>query len=178
MGFWGAEGKKGFSLVELLIVLALIGALLVIGVPALIGQLSHMRLTRGARDVAVELNAARLKAISQNTKYRLQFTLNSGVTPDTMKMVYWNGAAWVNDPTRPTREIPAGANITAPAVSFNVVFFPNGRAAYTDTIADNVTSTSVNICVHNSSNASDVMGIHAAGFSGNITVTSDCTAIP
>src|SRR3990170_1524723 len=95
--------EKGFSLVEILVVLAIAGAITLIGLPALVSQMSHIRLKRSARDVATEINYARVNAITRNTKYRVDFTLNAGSTPDTMGMSVYSGGAWGADATRAAR---------------------------------------------------------------------------
>ncbi len=75
----GTPSDHGFTVIELIVVLAV--ALIVMGValPNMISWLPNYRLSSGARQVAGDLQLARMKAISQNTKYRLNF----GVLPST-----------------------------------------------------------------------------------------------
>jgi len=70
----GTPSDHGFTVIELIVVLAV--ALIVMGValPNMISWLPNYRLSSGARQVAGDLQLARMKAISQNTKYRLRFT--------------------------------------------------------------------------------------------------------
>src|SRR3990170_7992876 len=75
--------SKGFSLVELLIVVALIGILMAIGTPYIVSQLSHIRLSRSVRDAATELNAGRLKAIAHNRLMAVDFTGGDTLFPPT-----------------------------------------------------------------------------------------------
>ncbi len=75
----GTPSDRGFTVIELMVVLGV--ALIVMGValPNMISWLPNYRLSSGARQVAGDLQLARMKAISQNTKYRLNF----GVLPST-----------------------------------------------------------------------------------------------
>ncbi len=162
--------NKGFSLVELLVVMAIIAVLAGVGIPAMLGRMSHMRLKRDARSVMTELNAARLKAIINNTKYRVIFTLNAS-TPDTYSLSVFNSGAWGDDATRPTMELSAGIDIIAPGSSFNVYFFPNGVA----TNADNPAATSISdICLSNTSEANDRMELDLDNSSGKVTIGTGC----
>ncbi len=158
---------KGFSLVEVLIVLALIAAMASIGIPAMIGRMSHMRLRRDARSVFSELNAARLKAITMNTKYRVEFTV-----PDTYSLSVWDtaGSSWGDDATQAERSLSDGIGITSPGANFSVYFFPNGTA----TNADSPMAVDVEICLTNSSDTSDKMELEVDGATGKVSITSGC----
>ena len=63
----------GFTIIELIVVLALAAIVMAIALPGLISWLPTYRLSAGARQVASDLQLARMKAISQNTKFRLNF---------------------------------------------------------------------------------------------------------
>ena len=157
--------NRGYSLSEVLVVMALISTIAVISGPALIGQMSHIRLKRAARDVTAELNAARFKAIAQNARYRVEFTLYaSASTPDAYSLSSWNAgtSAWEDYPTRPRRELPANTNITSPGESFNVEFRPNG------------TSTGAAICIQNTSETSDRMKLTVSTSTGQIVISTGC----
>lgn len=155
-------GSRGYSLVELLVVLGLAATLLAIGVPALIGQIKHLRLTRSVRDIAVELNAARLRAIAQNTRYRVSFTLNAAPTVDTYRLQYFDNASstWINETTHETKEVEPGIDIVDPNSSFTVDFWPQGRG------------TDEEICVQNT--ASDKMTVDVELAMGRITIENGC----
>lgn len=55
----------GFSLVELLVVIALIGLLAIWGVPALLNTLNRARLVGASKEIATMLQVARLEAIKK-----------------------------------------------------------------------------------------------------------------
>ena len=66
-------GQSGFSLIELLMVVALVGIVSVIGMP-LLGQISGaIELGEAARQVERELQSARMTAVSANQPVRVMF---------------------------------------------------------------------------------------------------------
>ena len=66
-------GQSGFSLIELLMVAALVGIVSVIGVP-LLGQMTgSIELGEAARQVERELQTARMAAVSANQPMRVMF---------------------------------------------------------------------------------------------------------
>ncbi|MFQ5465118.1 MAG: Tfp pilus assembly protein FimT/FimU [Thermodesulfobacteriota bacterium] len=157
--------KKGYSMIEVLVVLAVMATLVAIGTPAIVSLVTHQRVKRSARDVFTELNGARINAITQNTKYRLEFTLNtSPSTPDTFRLARWNKAtaAWEPDPRKSTMEVNPGIDIISPTASFNVEFFPNG------------TATAQSICLQNTSDATDRMKVDVQSSTGKLQIGSIC----
>lgn len=154
--------QRGFTLAELLITIALIAGMLAIGSPAILRQLSHLRLTRATRDISVELQAARLKAIAQNIPYRVSFTLNSYPTSDTYRLQLFSGGSWQNDATRAPRGLPDTVDITSPGSNFQTEFKPNG------------TGTAVDICVQNKKNSTDRMKINVSSFTGRVSIQTGC----
>jgi prepilin-type N-terminal cleavage/methylation domain-containing protein len=63
----------GFSLIDMLIVIALIGIIAGIAVPAWGNLAEGMKLASNARDVERELQTARLKAVTSNRPIRVRF---------------------------------------------------------------------------------------------------------
>lgn len=66
--------SKGFTLTEIMVTIGVAALLMGIAIPSFISWLPTLRLSDGARQVALELQEARMKAISQNTRFRLNFT--------------------------------------------------------------------------------------------------------
>ena len=67
------SGHSGFSLIELLMVVALVGIVAVIGLP-LLGQISGtIQLGEAARQLERELQSARMTAVSANQPVRVMF---------------------------------------------------------------------------------------------------------
>ena len=67
------RGVSGFTVMELVVVIALAMLVTGIAVPSLMAWLPTLRLSNAARQVATDLQVARMKAISQNTKFRINF---------------------------------------------------------------------------------------------------------
>ena len=61
-------GEAGFTLVELLVVIAVIGLMAVWGVPALLQMLNRIRLTGAAQECTIFMNRARSEAIKQGSR--------------------------------------------------------------------------------------------------------------
>lgn len=60
------RGEAGFSLIELLIVIALIAGMALWGVPAFLNTLSRVRVTSAARELATLMQVGRLEAIKRS----------------------------------------------------------------------------------------------------------------
>lgn len=158
--------SKGFTITELIIVIALIGIMMAIAAPSIISQITHLRLTRSVRDVVSELNAARFKAIAQNRRYQVEFTVNAGATPpDSYQLQFWNDAIadFADEPGRAAGVLEPGISITSPGgPTFTTVFNPNGSA------------TNTSICIDNTQKANDRMRITVRPATGMIEVSTGC----
>ncbi|HUQ89282.1 MAG TPA: prepilin-type N-terminal cleavage/methylation domain-containing protein [Vicinamibacterales bacterium] len=71
------RSERGYTLFELLIVLALIGIVTGISVPVFMESNKRSALWTGAEQIGATVRSARLKAISQNTAYRVVFNCPS-----------------------------------------------------------------------------------------------------
>jgi len=69
---------SGFSLVELVIVVSVVGIMAAIGIPGLLDWLPNYKLKGAARDLYSTLQLARLMAIRENTDVRVVFIENAG----------------------------------------------------------------------------------------------------
>lgn len=65
--------ERGFTVIELLAVIAIMLVIMAIAMPTFYYWLPTYRLSAGARQIAADMQLARMKAISQNTTYRLNF---------------------------------------------------------------------------------------------------------
>lgn len=73
----GRPYSRGFTLVEMMIVFGLIGILLIVAVPNISLFLSGYKLRGATREVATDLQYARLLAVKENRSYRVAFLENS-----------------------------------------------------------------------------------------------------
>jgi prepilin-type N-terminal cleavage/methylation domain-containing protein len=67
------RSERGYSMVELLITLGLIGVVSAISVPVFIESNARSSLWSGSEQLGASIRSARLKAISQNTAHRVTF---------------------------------------------------------------------------------------------------------
>lgn len=68
-----ATDTSGFSLVEIIAVVALIGIMAAMALPGVLSEVDSLKLGMAARAVQSELQAARLKAVQANTYMRVRF---------------------------------------------------------------------------------------------------------
>ncbi len=68
------SGKRGFTLIETVIILAVLGILLIIGSHSLLSVAPRYRLETAAGEIRTGLNAARFKAIFETTSVRVRFS--------------------------------------------------------------------------------------------------------
>ena len=122
---------EGFTLLELLLVIVLLGVLAGLASLQIAPLLSRTRLDGGARQVATDLQAVKMKAIAQNRSFRVTFR------PDTRDYVVdrnedgaWQRQALATHGTGTAADaliaLPPGVSITAVNSGGDVVFVPRG----------------------------------------------------
>lgn len=72
-----ASGGAGFTLVEMMLVVAIIGTLLAVSIPGIFGYLRNYQATVAAQSVATEIQAGRMGAIKRNANYGTIFMIVS-----------------------------------------------------------------------------------------------------
>lgn len=154
--------QRGFNLIELMITIAILGMLLMVGLPAYTDWLQNLKVRSGTESVQNGLQLARATAIARNTQVSLVFpvdndlgyTVYSLVSPSTFP-ADWRAptAAEVNEVRRYSQgEDAAGTAVTVTPgggymVTFgalgNVVINPNGSPILTQIDVDSATRPSV-----------------------------------
>ncbi len=116
------RSERGFTVVELLTVIAIMMVIMAIAMPTFYYWLPTYRLSAGARQIAADLQLARMKAISQNTSYHLNFLTSS--TYRFEKDTDNNGTP--EDPESGPFTLPEG--ITVAATGVTSIFQSRGTA--------------------------------------------------
>lgn len=114
-----ARNARGYSLVELLVVVAMVGIILLVTMPALLQLMPQYRIRSAASETANNLRMIRQRAISTRTPWRVSFDFNNNryryymlkepnlelKTADNWKAISKNGltadlsdSAWVQNP--------------------------------------------------------------------------------
>jgi type IV fimbrial biogenesis protein FimT len=124
--------KPGFTILELVVTLGILGTLFAMAVPSFRSWLPTLRLTAAARQVAMELQQARMKAVNQNTIFQVQFAAGANVY-----VVQRCTPTCANDTGNVV--LPDGITVTTAATP---QFLPRGTASAASTITlTNGTST-------------------------------------
>ncbi len=138
------RSERGFTVVELITVVGIMMIVTAIATPSFYYWLPKYRLSAGARQIAADLHLARMKAISQNTSYRLRFT-----APNIYEMQKDDGGFAVA-PGHGSVTLPEGITVTI-GIPFNTSEFQSRGTANTGvgTSAITVTNGDLNnvVCI-------------------------------
>jgi prepilin-type N-terminal cleavage/methylation domain-containing protein len=139
------RSERGFSLIELMMVIAVAATLMAISVPGLMDLSEGMKLGSAAREVERELQGARLKAVSVNRTMRVRLNCP---TAGYFRTVEYLGNATDTDPnrclmtafpfpasdtdlsTRPNHDGPVRTLTSGATVSDRIVEFRSDGTAY------------------------------------------------
>jgi prepilin-type N-terminal cleavage/methylation domain-containing protein len=72
--------NNGFTLIEMIIVIAILGIVLAIGAPYFTAYRNSANLKEAARDIASDIQLYKQRAASENVRYRITF--NAAATPN------------------------------------------------------------------------------------------------
>jgi len=107
-------GKKGFTLIEIIVVLAIIGIIIVASYPSILNTLETRSLEGAAREILTTLETARYLAVNEKIPYRVRFYQQENVwrfiiekqvrDPDKLNI------SWVQAPKFLPRTLPPKFN--------------------------------------------------------------------
>ena len=69
----GLSSRRGFTLIDMVVVIAVVGILSAIGIPTMMGGIERMRLGQSAREVERELQMAKSRAVAKGRPIRVRF---------------------------------------------------------------------------------------------------------
>lgn len=121
---------SGFTVLELMVAIGIAAVVMGIAVPSFLTWLPTLRLSSAARQVATDLQVARMKAISQNRKFRLNF--NTSTSYYVQADLDNNGTIGASENESGPFSLPDG--ITASPLGSTSEFYSRGTASAVDTI--------------------------------------------
>lgn len=142
--------RKGITLVELLLVVALIGIMAGLAVPNFDNTITKIRHTSAIRDVLRDMRLARSYAISRSARYGVYFNTAGRyyvLFKDTDKDTVYDAGEKIKDST------VLGANVSFSNCGFTnsaVVFNSDGSASKSDSVGvvNNKNSAVTEVCVN------------------------------
>ncbi len=128
--------RKGVTLVELVVVLAIIAIAAVLTIPNIGAWIPKYRLSSATRDIVSAMRSAQMKAVSTNTPYRVTFD-----DADQSYIIERNTAGlWV--PEGELQRLPSG-------IEFKAITLPGKHAEFNP----NSTASSGSVTLKNPKNA-------------------------
>ena len=140
------NSSRGFSMIELLVVVAVIGILAALGYPYVSTYLRAASLRAGAQELAAIVNGGRQLAITRNTNVCVVLSNNQALYR-TGNANPCAGTLYVGVETRADGTMPLSNDIRITAATANVVFSPLGAATTAGTYTVHNPSGGANLSV-------------------------------
>jgi Tfp pilus assembly protein FimT len=140
------RGEGGITLIELVVVMAIVAIMGVCLAPAIGEWLDNFRIRQAARDIASNLQFAKMRAISRRLEYRVNFDV-----ANNQYRLWVNDGGWVPDPEGVVLCTPRGVDITSAGFSGGVSraeFNPDGTASNGTITIDNQQGKTYKVVVY------------------------------
>jgi prepilin-type N-terminal cleavage/methylation domain-containing protein len=121
------RGEGGVTLIELAVVLAIIAIMALFVAPAVGEWFDNFRIRQGTKDIVSNLQLARMKAISSQLEYRVDFDV-----ANNQYRLWVNDGGWAPDPEGGVLRTPRGVGIVSTTDLGDppqVEFYPNGTSS-------------------------------------------------
>lgn len=112
---------QGFTLLEVLVVLGVLGILLAVGVPSFLGAMQRQRVAHAAQQLAQDIEAARAEV--KRTGTCAAVSVEAG-TATSYRIDRYSGSTCSGTPSTRTFTLPAGTQLTVRSVSTGAQFLP------------------------------------------------------
>ena len=147
MGMRGITPQEGFTLVELIVTIAVMAIITVMAVPMFGDMLNNQNLNRSSEDLVSSINQARMKAIVERREVKVQ--LNSTYVADSDNQINW---------------VPSGKAQLKTGSNTSIVFLMSGL------VKDATGDTTFEICNTVSGNKSKIINVSRMGSIQSITM--------
>ena len=137
--------NRGFTLTEIIIVIALAGIIMTIAIPSFLNWLPNIRFRQASRDFFLDLQMAKIEAVKRNVNVGVAFNLAGGGCPALGNPVPSPGGGYVvflddgngggiaddaiqngGEQALQTRNFPTNVAFCANSLAANLAFQPNG----------------------------------------------------
>jgi prepilin-type N-terminal cleavage/methylation domain-containing protein len=145
MGLRAASRTSGFTILEMLVVVALIGIATVASFPEIRNTLETRALEGAARDIHMAMQTAKWKSTADKISYRVRFSVSGATTSYILERELTAGA-WSTSPGSFLKSIPNKLTVTLSLpTTKDVIFTPTGFISNYDSTKNSIVVASAKL---------------------------------